>query len=93
MSQSRDVAKMTAGRAALVEGCESPFGLEVLSTAHWVVTKEQAGTLDKVVEGTYCCSARKRQFTRRQIEIAARVLSGQGWTSPLVTDIREAGGT
>lgn len=66
--------------AQLVEGFESPFGLELLATVHWVVTREQATTLDAAVEHTYAWNDRKRQFTRRQIGIAARVLAEQGWT-------------
>lgn len=71
--------------AALVEGFESPFGLELLSTVHWVVTREQSATLDEVVERVHAWNPRKQQFTRRQIEIAVRVLLDQGWTAPLGT--------
>ena len=66
--------------AALVEGFESPFGLELLSTVHWVMKHEAVATLDGVVERTYAWNERKRQFTPRQIGIAVDVLSGQGWT-------------
>lgn len=72
--------------AALVEGFESPFGLELLSTVHWVVTREQPVTLDEVVERVYAWNARKQQFTRRQIEIAVRVLVAQGWSAQLGTE-------
>jgi O-acetyl-ADP-ribose deacetylase (regulator of RNase III) len=67
--------------AALVEGFESPFGLELLSTVHWLLKHESVATLDEVVERTYSWNERKRQFTRRQIGIAVEVLSGQGWTT------------
>jgi O-acetyl-ADP-ribose deacetylase (regulator of RNase III) len=67
--------------AALVEGFESPFGLELLSTVHWVTKHESVTTLDDAVERTYAWNERKRQFTRRQIRIAMHVLSAQGWTS------------
>ena len=63
----------------LVEGFESPFGLELLSTVHWVVSREQARTLDDVVRHTYAWNERKRQFSRRQIKIAFDVLSEKGW--------------
>lgn len=32
--------------AELVEGFESPFGLELLATVHWVVTHERVGRPD-----------------------------------------------
>jgi O-acetyl-ADP-ribose deacetylase (regulator of RNase III) len=65
--------------AELVEGFESPFGLELLSTVHWVMTRKPAATFDEVVEHTYAWNPRKQQFTRRQIGIAVRVLLEKGW--------------
>lgn len=65
--------------AALVEGFESPFGLELLSTVHWVMKHESVRTLDDVIARTYAWNTRKRQFTPRQIGIAVAVLSGKGW--------------
>ena len=67
--------------AELVEGFESPFGLELLSTVHWVVKHEPVSTLDDVVECTYAWNPRKRQFTLRQIGIAVNLLSQKGWTA------------
>lgn len=69
--------------AALVEGFESPFGLELLSTVHWVMRHEPVHTLSDVVARTYGWNDRKRQFTQRQIGIAAEVLTRQGWARPL----------
>jgi O-acetyl-ADP-ribose deacetylase (regulator of RNase III) len=66
--------------AALVDGFESPFGLELLSTVHWVMKHESVKTLNDAVERTYAWNERKRQFTPRQIGIAVDVLSAQGWT-------------
>jgi O-acetyl-ADP-ribose deacetylase (regulator of RNase III) len=66
--------------AALVEGFESPSGLELLSTVHWLMKHESVTTLDGVVERTYAWNERKKQFTRRQIGIAVEVLSRKGWT-------------
>jgi O-acetyl-ADP-ribose deacetylase (regulator of RNase III) len=65
--------------ADLVDGFETPFGLELLSTVHWVATREGATTTDKAVAATYAWSERKRQFTRRQIELAFNVLQSKGW--------------
>lgn len=71
--------------AALVEGFESPFGLELLSTVHWVMKYEAGCTLDDVVARTYAWNPRKRQFSPRQIGIAVNVLSQKGWVEPLNT--------
>lgn len=63
----------------LVEGFESPFGLELLSTVHWVASKEQRESLDDVVASVYDWNERKKQFTRRQIELALEILTRKGW--------------
>ena len=63
----------------LVEGFESPLGLELLSTVHWIIRQEKASTFDDVVKRTYAWSKRKTQFSRRQIRIAFDVLSEKGW--------------
>lgn len=69
--------------ADLVEGFESPAGLELLATVHWVMKHDAVHGLDDVVARTYAWNPRKRQFTPRQISIAAKVLSRQGWVEPL----------
>ena len=63
----------------LVEGFESSFGLELLTTVHWVAHEEGAKSLDEVMERTYAWNNRKSQFSQRQIGIGFRVLSEQGW--------------
>jgi hypothetical protein len=65
--------------ARLVEGFESPFGLELLATVHWVATREGAASEEDVVARTYAWAARKQRFTRRQIALARQVLTERGW--------------
>lgn len=65
--------------ADLVEGFESPFGLELLSTVHWTASHDNARSLDQLVSMTYAWNDRKRRFTKRQITLAAEVLSQKGW--------------
>jgi O-acetyl-ADP-ribose deacetylase (regulator of RNase III) len=65
--------------ADLVAGFETPFGLELLSTVHWVVARIGAATPDQVIEQTYNWNDRKRQFSPNQIVIALQVLSAKGW--------------
>lgn len=65
--------------AELVEGFESPFGLELLSTVHWVMTQDNVLSLEDVIRCTYDWNDRKRQFTSRQIAFAIDVLSDKGW--------------
>ncbi|MEH6461264.1 type II toxin-antitoxin system antitoxin DNA ADP-ribosyl glycohydrolase DarG [Chitinimonas sp. JJ19] len=64
----------------LVAGFETPFGLELLSTVHWVATHEtKSASLDEVVCGTHAWNDRKKHFTPRQIGIALSVLRTKGW--------------
>jgi O-acetyl-ADP-ribose deacetylase (regulator of RNase III) len=67
--------------AALVDGFESSFGLELLATVHWVVTKEKAQTREEIVRQTYIWNEHKRQFSYRQINLAVDVLAGKDWIS------------
>jgi len=64
----------------LVDGFETPFGLELLATVHWVASND-ADTLEKVIEETYAWHAHKRQFDRRQIETAMNRLISLKWLS------------
>jgi len=63
----------------LVDGFETPFGLELLSTVHWVVTKMNANSIDDVIEKTYAWNDRKKKFSERQITVAYEVLSNKKW--------------
>jgi len=64
----------------LVEWFETPFGLELLSTVHWVAKNgDSNGTAADVVRATHAWNDRKKQFTPRQIGIALDVLETKGW--------------
>jgi len=65
--------------ADLVEGFETPFGLELLSTVHWVAAHEGAGSPEAAVASTYAWNDRKKQFLRQQIELALDRLAKKGW--------------
>ncbi|MBL4775989.1 MAG: macro domain-containing protein [Mariprofundus sp.] len=65
----------------LVEGFESPFGMELLATVHWVAAKEAASSKDEIVAKVHQWNARKKQFSPRQIELAYTVLTEKGWLS------------
>ena len=65
--------------AQLVEGFETPIGLELLTTVHWVITQEMAQDREVVLEKFYSWAPRKRQFTPAQIDLAAERLRAAGW--------------
>lgn len=68
----------------LVEGFESPYGLELLANVHWVISREGATQHDSVERQVYGWNSRKRKFTPRQLAIAEERLRSQGWLSPQV---------
>lgn len=63
----------------LVAGFESPFGLELLSTVHWVANERSSSTPAQVIADTFAWGTRKKQFSRRQIRLALRVLRDKDW--------------
>jgi O-acetyl-ADP-ribose deacetylase (regulator of RNase III) len=74
-----DTLKRVEQVNALVQGFETPFGLELLSTIHWVVTQNGADTIDTIIEQTYAWNTHKRQFSPKQIKLATEWLSKQEW--------------
>ena len=51
-------------------GFETPFGLELLATVHWVATRENATGAEEAVAKVYAWNDRKKRFSPRQIGIA-----------------------
>ena len=71
---------------SLVEGFETPFGLELLATVHWITQQDQTvRNQADVVTRTHSWNERKRQFSPRQIGIALNVLADKGWIHPVAT--------
>jgi O-acetyl-ADP-ribose deacetylase (regulator of RNase III) len=67
--------------ADVVDGFETPFGLELLSTVHWVATREGASTPQAAIDLTHAWGERKRRYTPNQIRIAWNILAEKGWLS------------
>ena len=63
----------------LVDGFESAFGLELLSTVHWVLVHEAPASREQLVALTRAWNDRKKRFSPRQIGLAADVLRDKGW--------------
>ena len=68
--------------AELVDGFESPFGMELLATVHWVARHEGARGPEAAVEAVHRWNDRKRQFLPEQIAIAWEALRQKGWLTP-----------
>lgn len=65
--------------AQVVEGFETPSGMELLATVHWIVRHEGVGDLDGITARIHGWNAHKRRFTRRQVQIAHEALRNRGW--------------
>lgn len=63
----------------LIDGFETPFGMELLSTLHWAVKYEAALNLDEAIAKVYAWNARKRMFKPDHIRIAWDALERYEW--------------
>jgi len=70
----------------LIEGFETPVGMELLTTVHWVATREEAITVEQAIERTYAWGNRKRMFKEQHIGIAWTTLNRKGWLSIASTE-------
>lgn len=77
-----DTLKRMKRVSELVDGFETPFGLELLATVHWLV-ENGADSLSEVIKETYAWNRHKTQFSRRQIEIALHRLISLQWVAPI----------
>lgn len=79
----RDPHKETQDRfervVSLVEGFETPVGLELLATVHWLMTEERFKEPSDLVRAVHEWAPGKRQFTTAQIELASGRLHSEGW--------------
>jgi len=51
--------------ARLIDGSETPYGMELLGTAHWAVSEEGVGSdLARIIERVQSWNARKREVMK-----------------------------
>lgn len=66
--------------ANLIDGFETPYGLELLATVHWVVTREHAATVDEAIAKVHQWNDRKRRVMKLDhLRIAYVHLEQLGW--------------
>ncbi len=66
----------------LIEGFETPYGMELLSSVHWVWKHNRAHAAGDAVEAVHGWSERKkRMFSARHIQVAWNQLASTGWLS------------
>lgn len=71
----------------LINGFETPYGMELLATVHWVVTRDPKVRSDEdAIEAVHDWNARKRTvFSKEHIKIAWRRLQAERWFDPVST--------
>lgn len=85
LSAEKDTQERLTRVAALIEGYETPYGLELLSTVHWVVVHDEvARGRDKfnnaIVDAVHAWNDHKRRtFTPQRISTAWQRLKSEGW--------------
>jgi len=67
----------------LIEGFETPFGLELLATVHWIA-KDEVLPKREIINRFYEWGSQKSKFTKRQIEVAINRLQKMTWIDVLV---------
>ncbi len=81
LASNSSTAKRFDRVAELVEGFETPYGLELLATVHWVAKHGGAKTVEEAVPATYSWGPRKQSWPQRHIQLAWSVLEDKGWLS------------
>lgn len=80
LSDYPDALQFLERTAHVIDGFETPYGMELLATVHWAVHHEEAENFDSVVEAVHDWSDRKKYaFTREHIRVAWEHLLDEGW--------------
>jgi O-acetyl-ADP-ribose deacetylase (regulator of RNase III) len=67
--------------AKVIEGFETPYGMELLATVHWVATQENATSPELSIAKVHDWSDRKKMFPAKHISLAWERLQNNGWLS------------
>jgi len=79
IEENDDTNDRLARVADLITGFETPFGMELLSTVHWVNAHDGATDVEQAVAAVYAWNHRKRMFQKRHIRLAWDVLVAKAW--------------
>lgn len=78
LESKAEVSQRLARVRQLIEGFETPYGMELLATVHWVM-REGSDELDDTIRAVQRWSKRKAQMKPGQIEAAWSRLRELGW--------------
>lgn len=79
-----EVGERVARIHRLIEGFETPYGMELLATVHWVGARQpNLQTVEDVIEAVHSWNDRKRAvLSKEHIALAWRRLTDEGWFRP-----------
>lgn len=80
-SQQSETAARVSRVSELISGFESPYGMELLATVHWVIAyPPQASTLEETTAAVHGWNPRKQQLmSNEHIRLARDHLAKHGW--------------
>lgn len=66
--------------AKLIDGFESPYGMELLGTVHWAAGESETKSFEEVIQRVHAWNARKRELMKpAHIKVAYERLMSEGW--------------
>jgi O-acetyl-ADP-ribose deacetylase (regulator of RNase III) len=79
-SRDQDLARRIFRIEQLIDGFETPFGMELLASVHWLVQKEGLTTLNAVMDSIRNWNERKASLmTQENVNVALERLQSQRW--------------
>ena len=80
--EDRETAQRVEKIARLIEGFETPYGMELLATVHWVAMEQSTAGYDEIVRGVHSWNKRKRQIMKHaHVKAAYDRLIAESWIS------------
>jgi O-acetyl-ADP-ribose deacetylase (regulator of RNase III) len=78
LAERPDTAERFQNVARLIEGFESTYGMELLSTVHWVAKHDGANSAQDAINLVHAWNDRKKMFPPAHIALAYQALSERG---------------
>ncbi|KKL61938.1 hypothetical protein LCGC14_2190230, partial [marine sediment metagenome] len=78
LSEHQDTRQRFDHVVSLITGFETPYGMELLATVHWVRQHDGSATVDDAIAKVYAWNDRKKMFPEQHICLAWDVLDREG---------------
>jgi hypothetical protein len=64
LQEDRQTAQRVERIARLIDGFETPYGMELLATVHWVAAENSGADFDEIVRAVHGWNKRKREIMK-----------------------------